>query len=568
MQPINLVLMWHMHQPDYRNYQTGEFTLPWVYLHAIKDYTDMAYHLESHPRVKAVVNFVPVLLDQLEDYSEQFSTGEMRDPLLRLLIREDLDQVSEGERLQIIDSCFRSNHTRMLQPYPAYQRLYEVYSGLSTHGNSQLTYLSGQYLSDLLVWYHLAWTGESVRRGNEVVARLMAQGVNFSRSDRVELFELMGRLIQGLIPRYRALAESGQVELSTTPHYHPLSPLLIDFESAHDSQPGVGLPVEGVYPGGRSRVSSQLSSAIQSHERRFGIRPEGVWPAEGAVSTPLLEILSDQGCRWSASGEGVLLNSLHRSYPGRSFENRGEYLYRHYRVQGVGGLLDCFFRDDKLSDMIGFEYAKWFGRDAAHHLVHSLEQIGHDAADGTAPVVSIILDGENAWEYYPYNGYHFFNDLYEMLEDHPSVRSTHYTEYLSSPKCPHPENLPVLSSGSWVYGTFSTWIGDHDKNRAWDLLCAAKNSYDLVMQSGRLTEGERIDAELQLSSCESSDWFWWLGDYNPPNVVEGFDRLFRDKLSSLYTLLKLPQPSSLLEPISRGSGHPESGGTMRRGNQD
>jgi len=234
----------------------------------------------------------------------------------------------------------------------------------------------------------------------------------------------------------------------------------------------------------------------------------------------------------------------------------------------VGGLLDCFFRDDKLSDMIGFEYAKWFGRDAAHHLVHSLEQIGHDAADGTSPVVSIILDGENAWEYYPYNGYHFFNDLYEMLEDHPSVRSTHYAEYLSSPKCPHPENLPVLSSGSWVYGTFSTWIGDHDKNRAWDLLCAAKNSYDLVMQSGRLTEGEKIDADRQLSSCESSDWFWWLGDYNPPNVVEGFDRLFRDKLSSLYALLKLPQPSSLLEPISRGSGHPESGGTMRRGNQD
>ncbi|MEI8385329.1 MAG: glycoside hydrolase family 57 protein [Nitrosomonadaceae bacterium] len=568
MQPINLVLMWHMHQPDYRNNQTGEFTLPWVYLHAIKDYTDMAYHLESHPRVKAVVNFVPVLLDQLEDYSEQFSTGEMRDPLLRLLIREDLGQVSEGERLQIIDSCFRSNHTRMLQPYPAYQRLYEIYSGLSTHGNAQLTYLSGQYLSDLLVWYHLAWTGESVRRGNEVVARLMAQGVNFSRSDRVELFELMGRLIQGLIPRYRALAESGQVELSTTPHYHPLSPLLIDFESAHDSQPGVGLPVAAVYPGGRSRVSIQLSSAIQSHERRFGSRPTGVWPAEGAVSTPLLEILSDQGCRWSASGEGVLLNSLHRSYPDRSFQNRGEYLYRHYRVQGVGGLLDCFFRDDKLSDMIGFEYAKWFGRDAAHHLVHSLEQIGHDAGDGPAPVVSIILDGENAWEYYPYNGYHFFNDLYEMLEDHPLVRSTHYAEYLSSPECPKPENLPILSSGSWVYGTFSTWIGDYDKNRAWDLLCSAKNSYDLVIQSGRLTEEERMDADRQLSSCESSDWFWWLGDYNPPNVVEGFDRLFRDKLSSLYALLKLPQPSSLLEPISRGSGHPESGGTMRRGNQD
>ena len=564
MNPINLVLLWHMHQPDYRNYQTGEFTLPWVYLHAIKDYTDMAHHLETHPRVGAVVNFVPVLLDQLEDYAEQFALGRMRDPLLRLLTAPNLEQISVSDRLRVFDSCFRSNHTNMVQPYPAYKRLLDLHETLRGHGEAELAYLSGQYLADLLVWYHLVWTGESVRRSNETVARLMAQGAGFSHADRFELFNLIGELIQGLIPRYRKLAESGQIELSSTPHCHPLSPLLIDFSSARDSLPAVVLPAEAAYPGGRGRVEFHLTSAIESHERRFGIRPTGVWPAEGGVSLPLLEILAQHGCQWSASGESVLVNSLRKSHPGEPLPERGRYLYRPYRVHGKADGVTCFFRDDKLSDMIGFEYAKWFGRDAAQHLVHSLEQIGRDALPGEKPVVSVILDGENAWEYYPYNGYYFLQDLYEILESHPSIRATTYRDYVASAEHAGDAVLPVLAAGSWVYGTFSTWIGDHDKNYAWDLLCAAKHSYDLVMQSGRLTDDEKAEAERQLASCESSDWFWWFGDYNPPHVVASFDKLFRGNLANLYRLLKLPTPVPVLEPISHGGGHPEAGGAMRR----
>ena len=164
MQPVQLVLLWHMHQPDYRNYETGEFMLPWVYLHAIKDYSDMVAHLEAHPRMKAVVNFVPVLLDQLEDYATQFASGEIRDPLLRLLATPSLDDVSQEDRLHAFDSCFRSNHLTMMQPYPAYKRLYDIHEMLREYGDGELAYLSGQYLSDLLVWYHLVWTGETVRR--------------------------------------------------------------------------------------------------------------------------------------------------------------------------------------------------------------------------------------------------------------------------------------------------------------------------------------------------------------------------------------------------------------------
>jgi alpha-amylase/alpha-mannosidase (GH57 family) len=367
-----------------------------------------------------------------------------------------------------------------------------------------------------------------------------------------------------LIPRYRKLVESGQIELSTTPHYHPLAPLLIDFSSARESMPGSALPAEPVYPGGRSRVASQLVSAIESHAVRFGARPEGVWPAEGAVSAPLLEILGEKGCKWSASGEGVLANSLHHSYPGEPLPERSRFLYRPYRVDGKAGDVICFFRDEKLSDMIGFEYAKWFGRDAAEHLVRSLEEIGRSALPGEKPVVSVILDGENAWEYYPYNGYYFLNDLYEILENHSSIHSTTYRDYIAAEKETEAAHLPVLTAGSWVYGTFSTWIGDRDKNRAWDLLSAAKQSYDLVMQSGRLTPDEREKAERQLASCESSDWFWWLGDYNPPYAVSSFDQLFRDNLANLYVLLKLPVPASVTEPISHGGGVHETSGAMRR----
>ncbi len=564
MQSINFVLLWHMHQPDYRNYETGEFTLPWVYLHAIKDYADMAAHLEAHPFMKAVVNFVPVLLDQLEDYAAQFAQGQIRDPILRLLGTPNLDQISTSDRLRVLDSCFRSNHGTMMQPYPAYKRLHDMHETLRERGDTELAYLSGQYLADLLVWYHLAWTGESVRRNNEIVVQLMTQGGGFSHADRSQLLNLMGELIQGLIPRYRKLAESGQIELSTTPHYHPLAPLLIDFSSARDSMPNENLPMEAAYPGGRSRVAFHLESAIESHARRFGVRPGGVWPAEGAVSTPYLEILAEHKCQWSASGEGVLGNSLRESYPDQPLPDRRRYLYRPYRIQGKAHSVTCFFRDEKLSDMIGFEYAKWFGRDAAEDLVHSLEDIGRNALPGENPVVSVILDGENAWEYYPYNGYYFLNDLYQILEHHESIRVTTYRDYIASMAPADAVVLPVLAAGSWVYGTFSTWVGDRDKNHAWDLLCAAKLSYDLVMQSGRLSGDEKVKAERQLASCESSDWFWWLGDYNPPYVVSSFDQLFRDNLANLYGLLKLPVPVTVLEPISLGNGSPESGGTMRR----
>ena len=566
--PLDLVFLWHMHQPDYRDYATGDFMLPWVYLHAIKDYTDMAFHLEQYPQVKAVVNFVPVLLDQLEDYEHQFATGQLRDPLLRLLARENLNDLSEAERDLVFDSCFRSNHHKMIEPYPTYNRLYELFKMLESSGSTGVMYLSGQYIVDLIVWYHLVWCGESVRREHDLVIRLMSKNEGFDYADRKQLFDLIGQLVASIIPRYRKLAESGQIEISTTPHYHPLAPLLLDINSARESAPESSLPQSHRYPGGRSRVQAHLASARESHYSRFGMTPQGIWPAEGAVSTALMEVLAEQKCRWAASGQNVLVNSLRAVNP--SIPDCAQYLYRPYQLQGAAGGVHCFFRDDHLSDLIGFEYSRWFGKDAALHFAAQLETIAHQAPEGETPLVSVILDGENAWESYPYNGYHFLQDMYSALQAHPEICTTTYCDYLDRREAKGGKGfardgvLQRLVAGSWVYGTFSTWIGSPDKNRAWDLLCVAKQNYDMVTAGGRLNEAELKAAEKQLASCESSDWFWWFGDYNPSHAVASFDRLYRHNLIQLYHLLKLPVPANLNFPISHGSGTPEAGGSMRR----
>ncbi len=555
---LDLILLWHMHQPDYRDHETGEFRRPWTYLHALKDYTDMAAHLERHPLVHAVVNFVPVLLDQIEDYVQQFDSGVLRDRLLRLLAQDNLDALDADDRRYIIATCFPGNHARLVQPFPHFEQLYKLYRLLDAQDEHATRYFSSAYFADVLVWYHLVWTGETERRRQPLLAELLAKAQNYTVQDRRALLALIGDTLRNLIPRYRALAERGQIELSTTPHTHPLAPLLLSFASAREAQPDIPLPQASNYPGGRSRVDAHIVAAQRSHAARFGHEANGIWPAEGALSTALLQQFAAQGCRWTASSETVLANSL-RAYARLD----GTYLYRPWQIESAPNIT-MFFRDEKLSDLIGFEYAKWHGRDAAQHFVTQLENLRDSAPVNEPPVVSVFLDGENAWEYYPYNGYHFFEDLYSLIEAQSWLGTTTCTQWLEH----NPRRagvLPGLVAGSWVYGTFSTWIGDAAKNRAWDLLCAAKQSYDIVLNSGRLDEAQRGAAEAQLSVCEGSDWFWWFGDYNPREAVESFDQLFRANLAYLYRLLQLTEPTQLAVPLSHGGDiKTEAGGIMRR----
>jgi alpha-amylase/alpha-mannosidase (GH57 family) len=558
---LDLVILWHMHQPDFRDHASGEFVQPWVYLHAIKDYSDMAAHLEAHPGMRAVVNFTPVLLDQLEDYTDQFASGKFRDPLLRLLAQSDLQQIDQAARELILSSCFKANHKKLIEPYPAYQRLFDFFRLAQDHGRAAAAYLSAQYLGDLLTWYHISWTGETVRRQDELVPGLIAKEQGFSPEERIRLLNIIGQVIRDIIPRYRKLSEAGRIELTTTPEYHPIGPLLLSFKAARETVPDAPLPQNPDYPGGRSRMIAQVEAAKRSHARRFGHPPRGLWPAEGAVSREFADLLAQAGCEWMASGEGVLAHSLLRS--GRAeLANRADYLFRPYRVGHGQTEITCFFRDDRLSDLIGFEYAKWNGNDAAAHFVSALENIAAKT-DGTArPVVSVILDGENAWEYYPYNGYYFLDELYAMLERHAHITTTTFSQLLDDKR--EATALPELMAGSWVYGNLATWIGSPDKNRAWDLLCTAKRSFDSVVASGRLNDREIERATRQLADCEGSDWCWWFGDYNPAESVRAFDELYRRKLTYLYVLLQLPAPDELGIPISHGKEDSEATNAMRR----
>ena len=550
-------LYWHMHQPDYRDSITGEYVLPWTYLHAIKDYSDMAFHLENNVKARASFNFVPILLDQLEDYSAQFKSKKIRDPLLALLGKPSLEALSSDQCELIVESCFKSHHEKMLSPYAQYQRLYNLYQVANKlDDDANLQYFSAQYKADLLVWYHLAWMGESVKRNNELVKFLIKKGSHFNSNDRLALFDLIGEIIHNLIPRYKALQQKGQIEISSTPHHHPILPLLLDFKTTHDAMPTAALPVSPQYVGGEARAIYHIKHAQASHQKRFGVKPIGMWPAEGAVSKQSLMLMAQQGVQWAASGEGVLTNSLHKSNPVKALVSRHEYLYKPYKVNNDQDEIICFFRDDRLSDKIGFEYAKMHSADAVRDFVQTLEHIHATYQKPENPVVSVILDGENAWEYYPYNGYYFLTELYQALANHPNIEMVTQSEICQTIKTPEKSpykvfcgNLQEIAAGSWVYGSFSTWIGSTDKNRGWDLLCEVKKVYDKVLKKGDLTAKEQKHCENQLAVCEGSDWFWWLGDYNSATSVNSFDQLYRRNLSNLYTLLKQPVPANLAEPI-------------------
>lgn len=570
---LYLNLYWHMHQPDYRDVTTNEYVLPWTYLHAIKDYSDMAFHLEANPKARVSFNFVPILLDQLEDYSQQFKKNDIRDPLLALLVEKDLENITHEQCRLIVQSCFKSHHEKMLSPFPNYQRLLHMYQLVEPMmEDDEFHYLSAQYKADLLVWYHLAWTGESLRQNNSVVKSLLHKGMLFTMKERKQLFKVIGDTISGLIPRYKALMKRKQIEISTTPHYHPILPLLLDFKSTLDAMPYAPLPKNVEYKGGHARAVAHIVSAKEAHQHFFGVTPRGMWPAEGAVSKDALILLAQNGVKWAATGQGVLANSLAKSHLDASDKNT--YLYQPYTISNGKDELLCFFRDDQLSDKIGFEYSKMHSTEAVNDFVKSLEAIYEANQTNSAKVVSVILDGENAWEYYPYNGYYFLKELYEALANHPTIAMTTPSDIVDL--CNSKKNetikintpvLPKIAAGSWVYGTFSTWIGSTDKNLAWDLLCEAKKTYDRVIAKNSLTTDQLTACERQLAICEGSDWFWWFGDYNASDSVASFDKLYRRNLINLYQLLNEPIPSVLNKTISKGGGNSENAGTMRRGGE-
>jgi alpha-amylase/alpha-mannosidase (GH57 family) len=524
-----VAILWHMHQPEYRI--DGVPRLPWSYLHALRAYTDMASHLEAVPGMRAVINFSPVLIDQVLDLAAQAQAAALRrtppaEPLLAALLAPPQDLPA---RRRVLAAAVRAHDRNAGDRFTDYARLQARGRAALAGGDDAIAALPDGFLTDLLVWYHLVWLGESVRNADARSAALLAQRSGFEPAHRRGLLELVAELLARLLPRYRALAASGRVELAMNPYCHPLLPLLLDFASAREAAPGMALPSRA-YPGGLERARWHLRAGRARMQEVFGMAPRGCWPSEAGVSQATSELIAAEGFDWIATSQSVQDATLRR---------HGEALDPHaciYRLDGTR--LRCFFRDDGLSDRIGFVYKDWQPHDAVADLLRHLEALSAQR-DGRAVVLA--LDGENPWEYYPENGIGFVRGFYHGLATHPRLHPATFAECLAD-EAGLPV-LPTLVAGSWVHGELLTWVGHPEKNRAWELLIDAKQRYDAK-------GAPPAAAQHALAVCEGSDWFWWPGADNPGGPVSDFDALFRAHLAELYRQLGEPAPPVLDQPFA------------------
>ena len=550
-QPLSVIFLWHMHQPYYKDPLKGEYVLPWTYLHAVKDYYDMAAIVDETPGAKAVFNLVPSLLEQIEEYA----AGTAVDPFLVLGQQEPAD-MGEEERRFVVDNFFSANRQRMIEPHRRYlELLCMVGDEGREHQGERLRHFRDQDILDLQVWFFLAWTGEAARRRYPELQELVRKGGHFTRQDKELLFARQREILQSIIPLYRKLHAEGKAELSVTPYFHPILPLLCEQKIARTAMPKVTLPLLGLRHPEDAR--SQVATAVACFQRLFGFAPKGMWPSEGSVSDEALAVIADCGLQWAATDEEVLANTLGGSLgPGR------EAIYQPYGYRHDNRELTLFFRDHALSDLIGFTYSQWEPARGVEDFVARLRNIAHHAH---APrVVPVILDGENAWEYYPDNGYHFLQRLYATIAATPGLKLVTCSEVIA--ERPADRHISHIHPGSWINANYGIWIGHPEENLAWDHLARARaaavrgNARVAALLSpgavGDFTTEEDQTAALicrALFAAEGSDWFWWYGDDHFSPHSDRFDLLFRRHLTNVYRLLGEEVPAALYEPIKKKS---------------
>lgn len=542
-EPIRLALVWHMHQPSYRDAESGDVLLPWARLHATKDYRDMVYVLRRYPRVQVTFNLTPSLLDQLDD----IATGKTSDRYLEVA-RCPAELLTEDDRRFLLAHFFDVNLGRMLEPREEYRALYlRAQEAAAARPGPPLSY---QELRDLQVWFHLAWA-DPLYHVDEPLRSLMRKGKGFTEEEKHALLDWGIACAGTVTEEYRRAAATGQIEVTTSAYHHPILPLLIDSESPRQVSSSIRLPrAVFCHP---DDAAEQVRRARASHERRFGSPPRGTWPPEGAVSDAALSLLAAARFEWTASDETVLAAALEHRDGG--LERWPEALYRSYRVDTAEGPIAMVFRDRKLSDLIGFTYSHWDPEHAAEDFLRRVRGIRDFMPAGESPLVTVILDGENCWESYPEDGHTFLSALYGKLERERDIEAVTVSEALD--RVPPGERLTHVPTGSWIRADLGIWVGHSDKNRAWEELSHARETVARVGESAG--SGERVAAALdEIYSAEASDWFWWYGDDHPSANRADFDRLFRSHLIRAYRHLGVTVPASLEASLREDAA--ESGG--------
>jgi len=547
---IRLALLWHMHQPDYRDPESGQSVLPWVRMHALKDYRGMVDVLREYPAVRATVNIVPSLTDQLLDYA----TGRTDDRLRQ--VRDcPADALGADDRAFLLTHGFHAPHHRMIAPFPRYAELY----ARREDGESW----SRDDLRDLQVWHTLAWMDPDWLQRDPRLQALRAKGGGFSEEDKAVLAGVERELIQTTVPVCRAAAESGQIELSTSPYYHPILPLLCDTDAHLAVHPGSPRP-DHPFRWPRD-ARAQVSRAVTAHASVFGMPPSGLWPSEGSISDEVVQIAGVEGFQWMASDEHVLARSLGepltRDHEGRP--ERAALLYRPWTVSVGDARVRLVFRDQVLSDRVGFVYQSWAAEHAADDLLWRIRDAGerYVAQGGEGdPLVAIVLDGENAWEHYADGGRPFLRAFYGRLQSADDVVAVTMREAVATPGPVH--QLRHLVPGSWIHADFSVWAGHEEDRRAWSALALARECWE--RQSALVSADAADRAYESLLAAEGSDWFWWYGDDHSSALDATFDRLFRTHLRRVYEALGLPVPDALSHPFGASTGV-GADGAMSRG---
>lgn len=542
MAKVIVAILWHQHQPYYVDPTRRTAIMPWVRLHAVKDYYGMARLLQQEPGVRVTINLVPSLLKQLNEWLD----GSARDHLFEIASKPT-DDLTEEEVLQLLDECFMLNWATMVSPSARYQELL-VRRDMGRKPTEKVRrQFSSQDILDLVVLHNLAWIHPCADEKDATLAKLRRKGRNFSEQDKQFVLNKHVELMREVIPLHRALQDSGQVELCTSPFYHPILPLLCDLSAGREARPGTPLPrVQFRHP---KDATEQVQRAVRFFNETFGGPPRGLWPSEGSVSKAIIPIVASAQIEWVATDEAILAGSLGEAITRDSHETvtRPDRLYRPWKITEGGQTITIVFRDRMLSDLIGFKYQWMPPADAVNDFLSRLHRLAR--LDSTQPLlVAVILDGENAWEYYPNTGVEFLRHLYRRLAEDHHVQTLPMSEAIRA--AGEPSHLTTLKPGSWINGDFNTWVGHREKNQAWEYLARVRDFLKGKEQSGTVRAPQALaHAWEELYVAEGSDWFWWYGDDHSSGQDDQFDLLFRLHLQSVYRALGEEPPDFLNNAI-------------------
>ena len=540
MDRIHLAFLWHMHQPFYKDLFTGEYLLPWVLLHGTKDYFDMAYILKEFPALKQNFNLVPSLLIQLMDYEDP----DVRDTYLQIF-RSRPQDLTQSQKVFLLMNFFNANWDNMIRPFPHYFRLLKKRGFYyPKEGIAEITgYFTDQELRDIQVLFFLAWIDPMFFEHYDSLRYLKGKGESFTEEDKAVIEDVQRAILKGIIPLYKELALNGTIELSTSPFYHPIIPLLIDSNSAREAMPDVVLPDKHFRY--KEDARQQITTAIDLFSQLFGHAPRGMWPPEGSVSNETFALYSELGVEWMVTDEDILFRSLGVDTTRDGYGNLmcPELLYRPYLWEREGRALKVLYRDKQLSDLISFHYSRMAPKDAANDCVKRLTEVRSSLRGRVKmPIVTIAMDGENAWENYTNDGWDFLRYLYEAIGREDSIVPTTVGDYLD--KVQDTERIASTYAGSWIGHNFSIWIGQVEDNTGWNLLAETREFLE-----NEDPERKNQRAWECIYIAEGSDWFWWYGDDHSSENDEIFDFLFRENLANVYRFSGKEPPDVLSIPI-------------------